>query len=229
MVTLTYEYGDDWKPNAINGFVKRCQKELRDKLLAYTWVAEMQQRGVIHYHVLLLVQRGARIEKPDDAGWWNFGSTRIETARSAFYICTYVGKEYQKNGVFPKGARVCGSYVRKGLLSSSEEHDYKLDKVPKWVAGEYLHLRGLDMVGAGDVPVRKRGRWCVGWLALRSPWRVEGFSSARGAEPKAERVRIVAGQPAIQDHWYFADGFEVGQDSVKKAAEIFEAWRKTLH
>lgn len=174
MVRLSYHYGDDWKPNAINGFIRTVKGSLGDKLLSDIWVAELQQRGVIHYHVLLLVKRGTEILKPDDAGWWNYGSTRIETARSPYYICTYTGKEYQKNGRYPKGARVCGAYIRKGLLSCEEMKDYKIAKSPKWVREARAMLIETGAVEADVAPELKAGRWVLDWLSVRSPWRLEG-------------------------------------------------------
>lgn len=229
MVRLSYHYDDDWKPLAIAGYVKRCRAELGDKLLSYIWVAGLQERGVIHYHVLLLVKRGTEIAKPDEAGWWNYGSTRIETARSPYYICKYTGKEYQKNGRYPKGARVCGCYIRKGLLTEDEMRTYRLERAPKWVREDRLVLVGSGAIEDNVVPIQRRGRWVLGWLAVRSPWRLEGFShGGKDHEPKADRTVWVAGRPAIQDHWYFADGFEKGKDSVEKATKVFEEWRAKI-
>jgi hypothetical protein len=50
---------------------------------------------------------------PDEAGLWPYGSTRVEEARSPFYLITYLKKEYQKDfSRFPKGIRVFAVYIR---------------------------------------------------------------------------------------------------------------------
>jgi hypothetical protein len=107
MITLTYA-GDnrDWMPNQINEFIRTVKKNLGNKLYGIAWVGETQLRGVIHYHVYLIVRKGTRIPMPDKAGWWKFGMSRIETGRSPYYLIKYLGKEYQKNfSEMPKGAR----------------------------------------------------------------------------------------------------------------------------
>jgi hypothetical protein len=59
----------------------------------YTWVLELTQRLRPHYHVLFWLPRGIKLPKPDDAGWWTHGSTRIEWARHAVgYIVKYASK-----------------------------------------------------------------------------------------------------------------------------------------
>jgi hypothetical protein len=50
---------------------------------------------------------------PDEAGLWPYGSTRVEVARSPFYLITYLKKEYQKDfSRFPKGIRAFAVYIR---------------------------------------------------------------------------------------------------------------------
>ena len=50
---------------------------------------------------------------PDKSGMWTFGSSNIATAKSYFYICTYLGKEYQKDfDKFPRSARLYGASMR---------------------------------------------------------------------------------------------------------------------
>jgi hypothetical protein len=107
MVRLSYVgLSEDWRPRDISHFVKACHKRYGSRLLGYAWVGELQARGSVHYHVLLLLGPGTTYVHPDESGDWSLGSTRIEPARSAFYIVSYVGKEYQKNyDLFPKGMR----------------------------------------------------------------------------------------------------------------------------
>jgi len=116
MVTLTYAPEFDWEPNHVRAFMLSMRKLLGKKILAYAWVAELQRRGAIHYHIMFLVpielEIGDDFPYPDQAGLWNYGFTRVEVARSPFYLVTYLGKEYQKDfSKFPKGIRVFAVYI----------------------------------------------------------------------------------------------------------------------
>jgi hypothetical protein len=55
------------------------KKLLGDKLLAYAWVAELEKRGVIHYHIMIVVPPdlviGDDLPYPDEAVLWRYGST----------------------------------------------------------------------------------------------------------------------------------------------------------
>jgi len=115
MLTLTYRDADGWKPNDIRNFMLDLRKELGEGLLAYAWVLEVQKRGAPHYHVLLYVKRSTNIPKPDEK-LWKHGLSRIETAKSAFYIAKYTGKAYQKHDL-PSGARMFAVWIRKGAIS----------------------------------------------------------------------------------------------------------------
>jgi hypothetical protein len=118
MYTLTYDTKGtlipacDWEPGHIGQFIKRLRKRLGDRLLAYAWVAELHYSGKVHYHVLILYK--GWLPYPDKSyhkkgqGYkrlWEYGLSSTELrVRSVFYICTYVGKEYQKDFVnFPEG------------------------------------------------------------------------------------------------------------------------------
>ena len=113
MVTLTYAGTNaDWQPRHISGFVKNVREWFRARALPfrYVWVAELQKRGVIHYHACIWVPAGLRLPKPDECGWWPHGMTRIEVARAAIpYLLKYLSKDTSKTfGRFPRGARIYG-------------------------------------------------------------------------------------------------------------------------
>lgn len=150
MITLTYRASADgltaWRKNHIRDFMKKVRRELGDKLLAYVWVAELQQRGEVHYHVLLLVKRGTSIPFPD-ALWWAHGSTKIETARSRFYILKYCSKAgfTAPDGtwkVFPKGLRLFAVWISKDLLTELQRFGFRLSVLPGWLS-ELLEERDV--------------------------------------------------------------------------------------
>ena len=131
MITLTYEGVDDWRPNQIRDYMKNLKRRLKDGILGYALVGELQKRGAVHYHLIIVVKKGVRVPTPDKSGMWRYGSSRIETARSVYYICTYLGKEYQKIGVFPKGMRMFSVWISSRLLTKTQKWMFRLSTAPR--------------------------------------------------------------------------------------------------
>lgn len=171
MVTLTYADVDGWKAGHIRSFMLKVKKELGSGLLSYAWVAEMQKRGAVHYHVLLLVKKGTKIEKPDQAGWWPWGMSKIETARSPFYVLTYTGKEYQKMSQYPKGLRVFALWIGDGVVEAVTRWFFRLSALPRWLVEQ---AKGIETVGAKFRRVPGGGWDCNGSF-FRSPWEIIEF------------------------------------------------------
>lgn len=129
MITLTYKGVNDWQPNDITDYVKSLRARLGTNLVTYAWVAELQRRGAIHYHMIVIVKRGTNIPRPDKSGMWNHGSTSRDTAKSVFYLVTYLGKEYQKNfSEFPHGARCFGI----GVFEDRVRNELRFCRLKDW-------------------------------------------------------------------------------------------------
>jgi hypothetical protein len=117
LVTLTYVGVGDWRPNHVRDFIKRLKRLMGSRMIALAWVAELQERGAMHYHVMCVLRRGSRIPKPDKSGLWLYGSTRVERARSIYYLLKYTSKGileshlYSAGSEYPKGARIYATYV----------------------------------------------------------------------------------------------------------------------
>lgn len=111
MLTLTYADAAQWRPEHLTRFVDRLRAHAKRRgwPLRYVWVAELQRRGAIHYHVALWLPEGVTIPKPDRQGWWPHGSSRIEAARGAVqYLMKYLSKGGEV-GQLPRGARMHGA------------------------------------------------------------------------------------------------------------------------
>lgn len=116
MVTLTYRRGCDYKPGHIGDYLRNLKKRLGSALYAFAWVAELQKRRAVHYHVILVVEPGSDIPMPDKKGYWTHGMSKIETAKTAFYLATYAGKQYQKSiGDYPKSCRLYATSIRPAM------------------------------------------------------------------------------------------------------------------
>lgn len=115
LVTLTYR-GDNrnWKPEQISLYIRLVRKWYErltgGEKLRYCWVAELQQRGVIHYHAVFWLKKGVTMPKADKRGWWPHGmSNTIKATAPIAYLMKYVSKTDSKNiGNFPHGARIFG-------------------------------------------------------------------------------------------------------------------------
>lgn len=140
MVTLTYKKVDDYNPGHIRKYLKLVKRKHGKKILAWAWVAELQARGAVHYHVLIVFPRGTRFAYPDASGMWAHGMSSVATAKKPFYLVKYTGKKYQKDlSRYPKGCRLYGTSIRFG-----GDREKKL----------YRRISGIESEG-----VRRENRW----------------------------------------------------------------------
>lgn len=131
MLTLTYRQGEDWKPEHISDFLHTVRKAeaRRGRVIRYVWVAELQERGAMHYHVAMWLPAGVTLPKPDACGWWPHGSSRIEAARDAVaYLMKYLSKGTDTSRL-PKGARMHGA----GGLEHAQRRAKRWLSLPGWV------------------------------------------------------------------------------------------------
>lgn len=101
LVTLTYESVEtSWKKD---GAVRKFANDLRTwakrqgvDILAYFWSGEVQKRGALHYHILIL---GAPyISKEQLRAWWSHGFVDIRAVRDYVGAFKYLGKYLWKWG-----------------------------------------------------------------------------------------------------------------------------------
>ena len=164
MLTLTYRDVDGFAPRHISELLKRIRQWLarRGHGFYYVWVAELQKRGALHYHIVVWLPKGLTLPKPDKQGWWPHGSTRIEWARHPVgYLIKYASKFDVKSGL-PKGARLHGA----GGFDEASKQVRRWFNLPTWlkslagVSSRFMRVKGVGLVAA-DTGV------CV-----QSPWRV---------------------------------------------------------
>lgn len=130
MVTLTYRDVNGWSGRHLSEYLGSLRKwsKRRGFTVRYVWVAEMQERGAIHYHVLIWLPRGITMPKADKQGWWPHGMTRTEWARRPVgYMVKYASKG--ETAPLPKGARMYGT----GGLEGEYLGWYRWHKRPLWL------------------------------------------------------------------------------------------------
>lgn len=148
MVRLSYRPGAYWRPGQISAYVRRLSRHLRGDLIAYADVAEVQERGAVHYHLMVLVRAGADVPLPDASGMWPHGSSNVQTARSPWYLKSYTGKESQKRNL-PRGIRAFTVWVRPSAVGRMRLWRFRVSSLPRWMR---------DIVGAGVVELVEAGQ-----------------------------------------------------------------------
>ena len=108
--TLTYRPGDNWKPGHISRCLKSVRKWCKRRCIPfrYVWVAELQNRGALHYHLAIWLPKRIQLPKFDKQGWWPHGMTQRAIAKNAVgYSMKYLSKISEFH-IFPKGVRIHG-------------------------------------------------------------------------------------------------------------------------
>jgi len=114
MIGVTYSPDQTWHKLDISKLMVAIRKRLGGKLLGYAWVSELQERGEIHYHIMLAVKPGTYIPMLDRSGLWTHGSSHFskDKPKSPFYIVSYCKKKYQKDySLFPKYCRAFAVWI----------------------------------------------------------------------------------------------------------------------
>ena len=166
-VTLTYVGVNDWRAQHISKACRLFRKWCKSKRLPcrYTWVAELQTRGAVHYHLLAWLPPGVQMPHWDAVRgpntWWPHGMSNTQQAKSGVgYLMKYLSKlgEFHR---FPKGLRLYGIG---GLCEKGRKVRVWLN-LPEWVKLSH---------GVGEVS-RRSGRLVnlITGEMLASPWRTQ--------------------------------------------------------
>lgn len=166
MLTLTYRDADGWRPKHISEFMYWLRA--RWHLLAYCWVAELQKRGAVHYHVLAVPSIPYRRLKPDKMGGWEHGATKTEKARSPYYVAKYTqkGGQNEQGGIrFPKGLRILAAWSSRRDADSVQAGHFRVSTHPAW-------CRAIACSDGLPVDVRRAsgGGFEIGGKLYRSEW-----------------------------------------------------------
>ena len=122
MATLTYEGVDDWRADHISAASEQYRRHCARQRVPcrYLWVAELQKRGAVHYHLIAWLPKGVRMPHWDREttaasgrqvrAFWPHGMTNVEQARTGVgYLMKYVSKFGEGEGAaFPPHLRLYG-------------------------------------------------------------------------------------------------------------------------
>lgn len=171
-LTLTYRDEDEFDASQISLFIKRVRQwsKRRGFDLPYIWVLERGETNArLHYHVVVWLPSGVSMPKPDKQGWWVWGMTRIEWARSKAAAVGYLAKYAAKcsRADFPSGARIHGA----GGLTALERCKLAWGSAPAWVRDHWPSWESVPRPAKGGGWVsRVTGEW------LPSPWQFVGMA-----------------------------------------------------
>lgn len=163
---ITLTYAEQWlfQPRQISDFMQHLRKFIKrhdyhNRPVRYVWVAEMQKRGVVHYHIVVWVPRTIRkLPKPDCQGWWPWGMSNIQHAHSpAGYLAKYLGKSL--TGLPPN--------IRRYAVQCAQITSMRWYRYPAW-------LRSLLSIGETAKYVPGKG-WFVRGVYVPSPWLVNRY------------------------------------------------------
>lgn len=95
-VTLTYARNTRGDPRDVSQLLDCVRKwlfRLGLPMVEYLWVAELQKRGALHYHLMMWLPKHLHLPKLDRRGWWRHGMTQVQTARNPVgYLAKYASK-----------------------------------------------------------------------------------------------------------------------------------------
>lgn len=142
MVTLTYAKDDKWASGhmaqAMQAFRHWHRKKGLGEAVRCVRVAELTNRGRVHYHLVIWLPAGVSMphwdrDQTNRARFWQYGSTKSEKLRSHLgYLMKYLSKmgEFHE---FPKGLRAYGV----SGLSSAARTVRSWYGMPEWVKRSY--------------------------------------------------------------------------------------------
>ena len=178
-VTLTYAKCDGWKANhiakATDGYRRWCKR--RGLECQYLFVAELQARGAVHYHLLVWLPQGVRMpmwdkttraSKREVKPFWTHGMTNTQPAKAGVgYLMKYLSKLGEFT-IFPEGLRLYGM----GGLTDEARAIRAWQNLPQWVknnhgVGEVYRMRNSFITTDGEIlPPMYRRSFCPGGVEI---------------------------------------------------------------
>lgn len=145
MVTLTYVGVNDWRPDHISEATHQYRKHCARLGVPcrYLWVAELQQRGAVHYHFIAWLPKGVSMphwDRPSTSktgrpvkAFWSHGMTNVEQARTGVgYLMKYLSK-MEDTTCFPTHLRLYGV----GGLDTHARSIRGWYNLPEWAKREH--------------------------------------------------------------------------------------------
>lgn len=219
-VRTSYRPGVDWMPEHISDCLRRLAVICGPKLLAYAWVAELQARGAVHYHICLVLAAGTYVPMFDQVDeklgmkipLWPHGSSHMDFDRhpSHRYLMKYGEKSEQKRDEFPKGLRLHATVIRtsgRELIPPRSFLFWKLSAAVAVVQHTILSIINdfpaspewflgwrWHVLPGGDWAIYRKDRL---WQVVHSEWWCEDYPPRKPKEKKVPWQNLSRPKPAI--------------------------------
>lgn len=165
MVTLTYADVDGWGRRHVSDYLQhvRMWSARRGFEIPYVWVAELQARGAVHYHVVFWMPTDQWLPSADRRGWWAHGmSNTIRARKPMSYLLKYATKGDASE--FPRGLRL---YGYGGLSSEGRAVRYWLC-LPGWLIRKARVFQRITRLPGGFWVQENTGElWRGAWEFVR--------------------------------------------------------------
>lgn len=129
-ITLTYPVGSVPSGKHVSSFIDKLRAKLKrmSKPLLYVWTLECAT--AYHYHLMIWLPRGMRLDPKLLTRWWPHGHSDAEMCRFVFRWAKYIAKPETKQGV-AQGLRLFGA----GGLDQEGQDAVRFAGLPRWLQG----------------------------------------------------------------------------------------------
>ena len=212
-ITLTYDYfgtlGDasTWQPNDMRDFMVRLLRYLQKrypavKIYGYAWAGEIQPNSK-HYHFEVMLVTDHRLWLPNARvkALWKHGFVYCQDGQSAYYLCSYLKKQSQKNfWYFPVGARSFAVVFKHDVMANGQAVYLRLRmmflKDWQWIhLAEHSTDNVLNFATLKDAHPPKSD-----WLYMRS------YSQRQADYYEAQGVTLEEAIEAVMHHDFHGEG-----------------------
>ncbi len=158
---LSYRPSEHWAAHHITEYIANVRRYVGDdSLLAYAWVAEVQERGEVHYHSLMVTDRECRkIRLPDKSGEWTHGSSNreeISYLEVGYLTSEYMRKKEQKSN-YPRGIRTHSAWLNDKFFDGCDLWALRSASYPEWLVDKINHAGLINPI----ITRAKGGGWTV--------------------------------------------------------------------
>lgn len=150
-ITLPYADNAKWEPGHISALLDKVRSFMKQAghPLPYIWTLE--SAGRLHYHLLLWLPRGVKLDPVHLEKWWPWGNTWTKSCRNPSAWHGYITK-FNSLTKLPKGVHSYG----KGGLDDAGKKAVLLASLPRWL---------VRILPAGHLARRAPGG---GWVDLET-------------------------------------------------------------
>ncbi len=106
-MTLTFKNNSDYSSQCLRAFTEKARRWLKRRGHTFTYVWVLERANRLHYHLMVWLPRGIKLDHAQLASWWPWGSTWAEACKSVRDWGLYIAK-FNSEKAFCKNTRLYG-------------------------------------------------------------------------------------------------------------------------